>query len=63
MAGSDNSTRTPLSHLFRDPALRAIFARAERDNGSAFLVPVDPPKPTLPRGEAVETREAAHVVA
>lgn len=60
MAGRVHSTLTPISHLFRDPALRAIFASAERDNGQAFLVPVDPPKPILPRGAAVQIREAAH---
>lgn len=60
MADRPHTTNLPISHLFRDPALRAIFARAERDNGSAFLVPVDPPRPTLPRGEAVKAKEAAY---
>lgn len=51
----------PLSRLFRDPMLREIFAKAERDNGAPFLVPVDPPKPVLSGGAAV-AREAAYAV-
>lgn len=60
MANRTHTIFVPLSRLFRDPVLRDAFARAERDNGQPFFVPVDPPKPTLPRGEAVETKEAAY---
>jgi hypothetical protein len=36
-----------LSQLFADPALRAAFAAAERDQGQddAFAVSITPPKP------------------
>lgn len=41
-----------LSSLFDDPALKAFFERAERDNGPALVI--DDPEPTLTGGEAVE---------
>ena len=34
----------PLSSLFADPALRAAFLRAERDQGEAFAVPAYRPR-------------------
>lgn len=41
-----------LSSLFDDPALKAFFERAERDNGPALVV--DEPEPALIGGAAVE---------
>ena len=61
MADRIHNTSVRLSHLFRDPVLRAAFARAEREDGAAFPVPVDPPKPIRPAGAARAIREAAHV--
>ncbi len=40
-----------LSSLFRNPAVRDAFERAERDNGAAFAVPV-PKAPVLTGGAA-----------
>lgn len=54
MATSQNST--PLSSLFADPALRAAFRRAERDQGEAFSVPADRPR-NLTGGAAERVRE------
>lgn len=48
---------TPISRLFRDPALRAAFERAERDNGSAFAVP-PAPQPVLAGGAARQVEAA-----
>lgn len=45
-------TDRPLSSLFVNPVLRAVFARAERDNGSAFVVS-SPKEPVLSGGQAV----------
>ncbi len=45
-------TDCPLSSLFVNPFLRAVFARAERDNGNAFAVPT-PNAPVLIGGQAV----------
>lgn len=56
MAKAVHST-IPLSRLFRDPKLRAVFERAERDNGAAFAVPA-PKKPVL-NGGAVRLLELA----
>ena len=42
----------PLSALFINPVLKAVFARAERDNGSAYAVPT-PKAPVLSGGQAV----------
>lgn len=63
MAKQPHTTFTPLSHLFRDPVLRAVFERAERDSGQAFAVPSDPRKPIRPNAAAAQVREAAHVFA
>lgn len=46
-----------LSSLFRDPALRRAFERAERDDGQAFALP--PPKPAPINGGAVKVLEDA----
>ena len=40
-----------LSELFRDPALRRAFARAERDSGNECAVPAKP-EPVLTGGAA-----------
>jgi len=42
-----------LSSLFTDPALKAAFERAERDNGAALVVPA-PRDPQLTGGSALE---------
>lgn len=47
----------PLSDLFRNPALRAAFARAEKDNDNAFAVPA--PKSPVLVGGAAKVMEAA----
>lgn len=47
-----------LSELFRDPALRDAFARAERDGGNAFAVPASP-RPVLTGGSANKLAEVA----
>lgn len=44
---------TPVSEILKDPALRAIFRRAERDNGAAFAVPT-PKTPRLDGGATVK---------
>lgn len=44
-------SRIPLSALIRNPMVADAFRRAERDNGSAFAVPV-PKGPVLVGGEA-----------
>jgi hypothetical protein len=47
--------RTPLSTLFRDPALRAAFAAAERDQDpDAFSVLANKPKPPRTDGATAE---------
>jgi len=40
-----------LSSLFRNPAVRDAFERAERDNGAAFVI-LAPKSPTLGGGAA-----------
>lgn len=47
-----------LSELFRDPYLRQVFARAERDNGNSFAVPA-PVNPAPNNGSAARQMEAA----
>lgn len=42
-----------LSSLFTNPALKAAFERAERDNGAALVVP-SPRDPQLIGGAALE---------
>lgn len=59
MANRPHSTNTPLSSLIRDPAVRAAFERAERDNGQAFAVPT--PRAPVLAGGAAQKREAANV--
>lgn len=46
-----------LSTMFQSPALRAAFARIERDASGALVI-ADAPKPVLPNG-AVRVLEAA----
>lgn len=46
---------TKLSSLIRDPDLRAIFERAERDYGQSFAIPSDPGR-VLDGGAAEPTR-------
>lgn len=46
-----------LSSLFTNPAVKAAFERAERDNGCALVVPA-PKKPVL-AGGAAKTLELA----
>lgn len=48
----------PLSSLFRDPAVREAFKRAERDDGAAFAVPSPCPRPLL-GGALLRQREMA----
>lgn len=52
------TSNIPLSELFRNPMLRAIFQRVERDNGAAFAVPA-PKAPVLNGGACVKVLEAA----
>lgn len=59
MANRPHTTNTPLSSLIRDPAVRAAFERAERDNGQAFAIST-PHSPVL-AGGAAQKREAADV--
>ena len=47
-----------LSNLFTNPALKAAFNRAERDQGFAFAVPA-PKKPVLSGGAAARVLEDA----
>lgn len=47
----------PLSSLFRDPAVRDAFRRAERDDGAALAVLA--PKPAPVSGGAVKEVEHA----
>ncbi|MBO0903818.1 hypothetical protein [Jiella sonneratiae] len=47
-----------ISHLFRDPALRAAFARIERDASGALVLPKRP-EPVLNGGAALRVREDA----
>lgn len=44
-----------LSHLFRDPVVRAAFERAERDDGAVAVVarPV-PPRPPVSAARVLE---------
>lgn len=49
------ATNISLSSLFRDPELRRVFAKAERDNGFAFALPT-PKAPELTGGAVVEAR-------
>lgn len=51
MAG--NNAQVRLSSLFTNPALKAAFERAERDNGAALVVPA-PRDPQLTGGAALE---------
>lgn len=51
MATHQPTPHPRLSHLFRDPIVRAAFERAERD-GDAGLVEPDAPKPVLSGGSA-----------
>ena len=53
------SSQQPLSALFTDPYLRAVFAKAERDTPPAALAVETPRAPVLPpRGAAAApTRE------
>lgn len=46
-----------LSSLIRNPAVRAAFQRAERDNGAAFAIPA--PKAPVLTGGAARVLEAA----
>ena len=41
----------PLSSLFRDPAVREAFRRAERDDGAALAGPSPSPRPRLSGGQ------------
>ena len=41
----------PLSHMIRDPFVRAAFERAERDGGAPVVA--DEPAPVLSGGAAV----------
>jgi hypothetical protein len=51
---------TPLSALFRDSYLRAVFARAERDTPpAAALVEPRRPEPVLSGTDAVRVLELA----
>lgn len=60
MAQADKTPTTiPLSRLFRDPYLRAIFSSVEKDNGAAFAVPVQTPKKPTLRGGAARSLEFA----
>ncbi|SEL38908.1 hypothetical protein SAMN04515666_103600 [Bosea lupini] len=56
-APSNGTGFSPLSSLFRDPALRRAFERAERDDGAAFAVPA--PKPAPISGGALKVLEDA----
>ncbi|WP_167579467.1 hypothetical protein [Roseibium algicola] len=47
-----------LSSMFKNPALRAAFERAERDNGNAYAIPA-PKLPKLSGGAAVKVLEDA----
>ena len=47
-----------LSHLFRDPALRAAFARIENDAAGELVLPKRP-EPVLTGGAAVRVPEYA----
>lgn len=47
-----------VSHLFRDPVLRAVFERAERDGGATFVI-ADPKPPVLTGGASVRIVEFA----
>jgi hypothetical protein len=48
-----NTVNVRLSSLFTNPALKAAFERAERDNGAALVVPA-PRDPQLTGGAALE---------
>lgn len=48
---------SPLSKLFNDPLVRAAFERAEREQGGAFVVPVNPVD--MNGGAAAELEEVA----
>jgi hypothetical protein len=48
-----NNQQIRLSSLFTNPALKAAFERAERDNGAALVVPA-PREPQLTGGAALE---------
>ena len=47
-----------ISHLFRNPTLRAAFARIERDAGDALVLPKRP-EPVLSGGAAERILESA----
>lgn len=54
------STAEPMfrvSHLFRDPVLRAVFAAGERDNGAALVM--SEPRPRVLDGGAARVLEHA----
>lgn len=47
-----------LSELFRDPYLKRIFSRAERDGGASFTIPA-PVSPAPKSGAAARKLEVA----
>ncbi|SCX00734.1 hypothetical protein DSM25558_0169 [Agrobacterium sp. DSM 25558] len=49
---TSNKAQVRLSSLFTNPALKAAFERAERDNGAALVVPA-PRQPKFIGGAAV----------
>jgi hypothetical protein len=54
---SASSQTVRLSTLFINPAIKAAFERAERDNGCALVVPA-PKKPVLVGGAAKVLEDA-----
>lgn len=50
---TNSNSQVRLSSLFTNPALKAAFERAERDNGAALVVPA-PRDPQLTGGAALE---------
>lgn len=46
-----------ISHLFRDPVLRAVFAAGERDSGAALVT--SEPRPRVLDGGAARVLELA----
>lgn len=50
---TNSNAQVRLSSLFTNPALKAAFERAERDNGAALVVPA-PRDPKLIGGAALE---------
>lgn len=47
-----------IAHLFRNPALRAAFARIENDASGALVI-AEAPKPVLSGGAVVRVPEVA----